>query len=88
MTVDNEKLMHFLGKVVNDMGAIASAPMVVIGDKLGLYRELKVSGPLTPGELASKTGTAERYVSEWLNNQSAGGYVTFDDKAEKYYLSE
>jgi len=88
MTVDNEKLMHFLGKVVNDMGAIASAPMVVIGDKLGLYRELKSSGALTPGELASKTGTAERYVSEWLNNQTAGGYVTFDDKSGKYFLSE
>ena len=88
MTVDHEKLMDFFGKIVNDMGAIASAPMVVIGDKLGLYREMMASGPLTPAELAVKTRTAERYVSEWLNNQSAGGYVTYDEKTRKYHLSE
>ena len=88
MSVDHEKLMNFLGKVVNDMGAIASAPMVVIGDKLGLYREMAKFGPLTPSQLAEKTGTAERYVREWLNNQAAGGYVMYDEKAGKYYLSE
>ncbi len=88
MTVDHEKLMNFLGKIVNDMGAVASAPMVVIGDKLGLYREMAKSGPLTPSELAAKTGTAERYVREWLNNQSAGGYTTYDEKTGKYHLSE
>jgi hypothetical protein len=74
MAIDHDKLMDFFGKVVNDMGAVASAPMVVIGDKLGLYRELAKSGPLTSHELAQKTGTTERYVREWLNNQAAGGY--------------
>ena len=88
MAIDHEKLMNFFGKIVNDMGAIASAPMVVIGDKLGLYREMMASGPLTPAELAVKTRTAERYVREWLNNQSAGGYVTYDEKTGKYHLSE
>lgn len=88
MPVDHEKVMEFVGKIVTDMGAIASAPMVVIGDKLGLYKEMAKSGPLTPSELASKTGTAERYVLEWLNNQAAGGYVSFDEKTEKYYLSD
>ena len=88
MSVDHQKLMDFLGKVVNDMGAIASAPMVVIGDKLGLYREMAKFGPLTPSQLAEKTGTAERYVREWLNNQAAGGYVMYDEKTGKYYLSE
>ncbi|HSB56235.1 MAG TPA: class I SAM-dependent methyltransferase [Nitrosopumilaceae archaeon] len=88
MTVDHGKLMDFLGKIVNDMGAVASAPMVVIGDKLGLYREMAKSGPLLPSELAAKTGTAERYVREWLNNQSAGGYTTFDEKTGKYHLTE
>jgi len=88
MPPDHEKVMEFVGKIVNDMGAITSAPMVVIGDKLGLYREMARSGPLTPSELATKTGTAERYVREWLNNQAAGSYVSFDDKTGKYYLSE
>lgn len=88
MAIDQQKLMDFLGKVVNDMGAVASAPMVVIGDKLGLYRELAKSGLLTSSELAKNTGTAERYVREWLNNQAAGGYIMFDTNAGKYFMSE
>ena len=49
-----------------------------MGDKLGLYRAMAGAGPLTPTELAERTGTAERYVREWLNAQAAGGYVEYD----------
>jgi len=52
--------------------------MVVIGDKLGLYRAMQGAGSLTPGELAAATGTAERYVREWLSAQAARGYVSYD----------
>ncbi len=52
--------------------------MVVIGDKLGLYRAMAGAGPLTPAELAARTGTAERYVREWLSAQAARGYVSYD----------
>ena len=61
--------------------------MVVIGDRLGLYKAL-AAGPMTSSELAAKTGTDERYVREWLSSQAAGGYVTYDDKSNQFSLSE
>lgn len=76
--VDQAKLMEFLGKAVGDMGAAMSAALVCMGDRLGLYKALAAGGPMTPGDLAKKTGTTERYVREWLLNQAAGGFVTYD----------
>ncbi len=57
-----------------------------MGDKLGLYRALAGAGPLAPAELAERTGTAERYVREWLNAQAAGGYVEYDPDSGRYTL--
>ncbi len=87
MAVDMDKLNAFIGQFVGDLGAAVSAGMVVIGDRLGLYKAL-ASGPMTSGELAAKTGTDARYVREWLSSQAAGGYITYDDKADKFSLSE
>ena len=70
--------MEFVGQAVEDVGALLGGAMVVIGDKLGLYRPWPAPGPLTPAELAERTGTAERYVREWLSAQAARGYVTYD----------
>ena len=56
-----------------------SAALVVIGDRLGLYRAMGDGQPVTPEELAERTGTDPRYVREWLSNQAAGGYVTYAD---------
>src|SRR5579872_4450659 len=78
MPINEAKLNEFMGKALGDMGAAASAAMVLIGDKLGLYKAMAASGPVTPARLAKMTGTHERYVREWLNNQAAGGYVTYD----------
>ena len=78
LALDEQKLMDFVFKAVDEVGATLNAALVVMGDKLGLYRALAGAGPLTPAELASKTGTAERYVQEWLNAQAAGGYVDYD----------
>ncbi|HSB75864.1 MAG TPA: hypothetical protein VLC12_09455, partial [Terriglobales bacterium] len=77
----------FIGQFVTDLGASVHAGMVVIGEKLGLYKAL-ASGPMTPAELAAKTGTDERYLREWLASQAAGGYITYDEKTEKFRLSE
>jgi SAM-dependent methyltransferase len=74
--VDEQRLMDFVFKAVGDFGSMLTGSMVVIGDKLGLYRAMAGAGPLTPGELAEKTGTAERYVREWLCSQAAAGYVS------------
>jgi hypothetical protein len=78
-TVDMNKLNVFIGQFVNDLGAAAHAGMVVIGEKLGLYKAL-ASGPMSSAQLAAKTKTDERYVREWLSSQAAGGYITYDDK--------
>ncbi len=86
MAIDQEKLGAFLGKAIGDLGAVFSAALVSIGDSLGLYKAL-AKEHLDAAELASRTGTAERYVSEWLNSQAAGGYVTYDPATAKYYLS-
>ena len=87
MAVDMDKLNAFIGQFVGDLGAAVSAGMVVIGDRLGLYKAL-AEGPMTSGELAAKTGTDERYVREWLSSQAAGGYITYDDKTNKFSMTE
>lgn len=86
MAVNEAKLNEFMGKALGDMGAAISAVLVHVGDRLGLYKAMADSKPVTPADLAKKTGTAERYVREWLNNQAAGGYVTYDSATGKYTL--
>jgi SAM-dependent methyltransferase len=86
MQVDAVKLNDFLGRFVSDLGAAMHAGMVVIGEKLGLYKAL-AAGPLNSAELAAKTDTDERYVREWLSSQAAGGYVMFDAATRKFSLS-
>jgi SAM-dependent methyltransferase len=86
MSIDQQKLEAFLGKVVEDVGAAMSAALVVIGDKLGLYRALAQHGPSTAAELAGHTGTAERYIQEWLDAQASGKYVEYDAASGRYTL--
>jgi 2-polyprenyl-3-methyl-5-hydroxy-6-metoxy-1,4-benzoquinol methylase len=80
--MDDTRLQEFVGKAVEDVGALLGGAMVVIGDKLGLYRSMAGAGPLTPAELAARTGTAERYVREWLSAQAARGYVTYEGNGQ------
>jgi SAM-dependent methyltransferase len=84
--IDEEKMNNFLGKVVTDFGATFSSMLAYIGTKLGLYQALADSDGLTPTELATKTGTTERYIREWLLNQAAGEYVHYDPSTGKYSL--
>ena len=87
MAVNMDKLNVFVGQFVGDLGAAVHSGMVVIGEKLGLYKAL-AEGPLNSAELAAKTRTDERYVREWLGSQAAGGYVTYDEKTRNFSLSE
>jgi SAM-dependent methyltransferase len=84
--VDEQKLMAFVFRAVDEVGAALGAALVVMGDKLGLYRALAQSGPSTPADLAERTGTAPRYVREWLNAQAAGGYVAYHATDATYSL--
>lgn len=88
MSPDQAKLEKFLGSIVTDMGAAATAAMVLLGDQLGLYKALADAGPSTSEELAKSTGTRERYVREWLANQAASGYLEYDRENKKFYLNE
>jgi 2-polyprenyl-3-methyl-5-hydroxy-6-metoxy-1,4-benzoquinol methylase len=86
MGIDEKKLNDFIGKVVGDVGAAMSAALVVIGDKLGLYKAMAEAGPVTPSDLARLTGTTERYVREWCNAQAASGYVAYEPATGRFSL--
>ena len=84
--MDPNKLQAFMEKALGEIGAASSAVMVLIGDQLGLYKSLAEQGPATPGELARRSGTVERYVREWLSNQAAGGYLAYDAASGKFSI--
>src|SRR4051794_32203095 len=84
--LDTTRLNAFIGQFVSDLGAAVHAGMVVIGDKLGLYKAL-AEAPMSSAQLAAKTKTDERYVREWLASQAAGGYITFDAKNDQFSLT-
>ena len=84
--VNEAKLHEFVMKAVGEMGAAMNTALIVIGDKLGLYKAMAGAGPMTSAELAAKTNTTERYVREWLAAQAAGGFVTYDAATSRYTL--
>ena len=85
--LDEGRLNALLGQAVVEFGATVNAALVAIGDRLGLYRELAAGGPMSSSELAERTGTAERYVREWLNAQAASGWVDYDAESGHYAMS-
>ena len=87
MAIDEQKFQELAQKMVGDMGVAFGAALVVVGDRLGLYKAL-AQGPATSEELASRTGTFERYVREWLAAQACAGYITCDAAAKRYWMSE
>lgn len=87
MDIDEARLERFLGTVVAEVGAAFNAALVRIGDKLGLYRAMAGAGPLSVQELARRTGTAERYLREWLAAQAAGGFVDYHPDSGCYELA-
>jgi SAM-dependent methyltransferase len=87
VTIDPQRLEAFVGRAVEEVGATLNTALVVMGDRLGFYRAMAGAGPLTPAALAERTGTAERYVREWLNAQAAGGYVEYDAASGRYSLA-
>jgi len=86
MEVNSDRLNAFMGKMITEVGAAMNASLVLLGDKLGLYRALAAKGPMNSAELASATGTNERYVREWLASQAASGYVEYDTASGKFSM--
>ena len=86
MDVNPDRLNAFVGKMLVDIGSAMNASLILLGDKLGLYKELAAKGPITSADLAKATGTTERYVREWLSAQAASGYVEYDAKTNKFSM--
>jgi 2-polyprenyl-3-methyl-5-hydroxy-6-metoxy-1,4-benzoquinol methylase len=87
MQPDQDKLNVFLGRMVGDLGAAATGALVLLGDRLGLYKAMQAGDKLTSAALAQRTGTHERYVREWLAAQAAAGYVEYDLGADSFFLN-
>jgi SAM-dependent methyltransferase len=86
MSIDQAKLDKFLGQFVADLGGTMNAALVVIGEKLGLYKAMAGSGPMTSHDVSKKTGVDERYIREWLSAQAAGGYMAYDAATQRFEL--
>ena len=84
--IDGDRLMSFVFRAVDEVGATLNAALVVVGDELGYYRALADGGPLTAAELAVATGTDAHYAREWLNAQAAGSFVDYDPATARYTL--
>jgi len=87
MAIDEKKLNDFMGRFVGDFGAVLHAPLVILGEKLGLYKALASAGAMSPAELAQKTETNARYIAEWLAANAASGYVQYDPGTGRYSMS-
>lgn len=86
--MQEQKLDAFIGRFVQDLGAVMHSATVLVGDKLGLYKAMAGSGGMTPRDLAERTKTDERYVREWLCAQAASGYVDYDAGSGAFTLPD
>ncbi|GGP89880.1 class I SAM-dependent methyltransferase [Streptomyces melanogenes] len=86
--LDNDRLEEAMGKVFTELGVSCTAPLVVLGDRLGLFGALAGAGPLTSAELAARTGLVERYVREWLRGVAVAGYLGYDPGTDRFALSD
>ena len=85
--INGDKLNALIGQAVQDMGAALHAALIVIGDKLGFYRAMADGKPVTAVQLAERTGTAERYVREWLNANAASKYIEYHPESQTYSMT-
>ncbi|MGO4667672.1 class I SAM-dependent methyltransferase [Bosea sp. 2RAB26] len=84
---DMQKLDALIGNLVGDVGASVSGALVVLGDRLGLFKAMADGEPVSPQMLAQRTGLKERYLREWLSAQAAAGYVTYDEGKDRFSLT-
>jgi SAM-dependent methyltransferase len=87
-TIDEARLEAFMERMLGDMGAAITAPLMLIGERLGLFRAMAYAGPLTPADLAERAGVAERYTREWLAALAASDYVSYDPETERFGLPD
>ncbi|MFL5010787.1 class I SAM-dependent methyltransferase [Rhizobium sp.] len=84
---DMQKLDALVGRLVGDVGAAVSGVLVVLGDKVGIFKAMAEGTPMSVQDLAKKTGIRERYLREWLSAQAAADYVAYDEKTDRFSLT-
>jgi len=82
-----QKLDALVGRLVGDVGAAVSGVLVVLGDKVGIFKAMADGTPMSVQDLAKKTGIRERYLREWLSAQAAADYVAYDEKTDRFSLT-
>ena len=85
--VNHDSLNALVGRMVGDLGAVGTGALVLLGDRLGLFKAMREAGRVTAAELAKRTGTHERYVAEWLCGQAAADYIEYDAGTDQFYLT-
>ena len=76
VTIDEAKAEEFVGKVIGDFAGAMTTILTLIGDQLGLFKELAANGAADSHQLAQRAGIDERYAREWLHGLHAAGYLT------------
>jgi len=84
--IDEAKLETFMGKIIGDLGGTTATIMCMIGDRLGLFKDLVANGPATSAEMASRAGINERYAREWLGGMASAGYLEYDPASSRFTL--
>ena len=87
MEIDEKKVEEAVGKVFGELGVAVTGPLILLGDRLGLWAAMAGAGPVTPDQLAARTGTVERYIREWLCGVAVAGYVGYDPADGTFRLS-
>lgn len=76
--IDEARLGAFMQRALGDAAGLMATVLAGLGDRLGLFKVLAESGPITSRELAQRAGVDERYAHEWLHGMHAAGYLTLD----------
>ncbi|OWV61228.1 SAM-dependent methyltransferase [Rhizobium sp. N122] len=84
---DMQKLDALVGRLVGDVGAAMSGALVVLGDKVGIFKAMADGTPMNVQQLSQKTGVKERYLREWLSAQAAADYIVYDEKTDRFSLT-
>ena len=84
--MDVAKLEAFTQKILADLSGASASVLGIIGDRLGLFKELASNGPATSEELAGRAGIDERYAREWLGGMASAGYLEYDPTGRRFTL--
>lgn len=85
--LDQTKVNAFAERIFNDLNAGMSCLNLYLGHRLGLFQALADAGAVTPKELAERTKCSERYLREWLECMTAGGYLDYDSASVRFSLT-